>query len=49
MILECKKRYQNIVGIGKVLRRMLDANFKTRMDFLELQAYISDNELLRNV
>ena len=31
-----KKIYPNIVGIGKVLRAMLDENVKTRMDFQEL-------------
>ena len=49
MILQIKKRYNNIVGIGKILRRMLDKNVKTRMDFLELELFISENELLRNV
>ena len=31
-----KKQYPNIVGLGKVLRRMLDENVKTRYDFIEL-------------
>ncbi len=41
--------YPNIIGLGKVLRRMLDHEITTRMDFLELQRFISDNNLLRNV
>lgn len=44
-----KKRYSNIVGIGKVLRRMLDENVKTRFDFLELEKFIESNDLLRSV
>lgn len=41
--------YPNIIGLGKVLRRMLDHEISSRMDFIELQKYISDNNLLRNV
>jgi serine/threonine protein kinase len=48
-IVEIKAMYPNIIGLGKVLRRMLDHEITTRMDFLELQKYISDNNLLRNV
>lgn len=49
MIREIKERYNNIVGLGKILRKMLEENVKNRMDFLELDAFITENDLLRNV
>jgi hypothetical protein len=29
-------RYPNIIGLGKILRRMLDQDVTQRMDFIEL-------------
>jgi hypothetical protein len=49
MIGNIKKRYPNIVGIGKVLRKMLDENVKTRYDFIELESYINENDFVRSV
>ena len=48
-IQQIKKSYPNIIGLGKVLRRMLDQDISARMDFIELEKYISENNLLRNV
>ena len=33
--------YPNIIGLGKVLRKMLDEEVSNRMDFLELTKFIS--------
>lgn len=44
-----KELYPNIIGLGKILRKMLDQEVANRMDFIELEKYISDNNLLRNV
>lgn len=44
-----KDLYPNIIGLGKVLRKMLDQEITSRMDFIELERYISENNLLRNV
>lgn len=41
--------YPNIIGLGKVLRKMLDQEVTSRMDFIELEKYISENNFLRNV
>lgn len=49
MIKEIKERYNNIVGLGKILRKMLEENEKNRFDFIELDNFINENDLLRNV
>ena len=36
-----KERYPNIIGLGKVLRRMLDEEIANRMDFIELEKFIT--------
>ena len=33
--------YPNIIGLGKVLRKMLDQEVSNRMDFIELTKFIS--------
>jgi len=33
--------YPNIIGLGKVLRKMLEQEVVNRMDFIELSKFIS--------
>ena len=44
-----KEMYPNIIGLGKVLRKMLEQEVSQRMDFIEMSRFISENNLLRNV
>jgi serine/threonine protein kinase len=40
-IKEVKEKYPNIIGLGKVLRAMLEFEVSKRMDFLELRQFIT--------
>ena len=48
-IQQVKAMYPNIIGLGKVLRKMLEQEATQRMDFIEMSRFISENNLLRNV
>lgn len=36
MIEQIKTIYPNIIGLGKILRKMLDPQISNRLDFIEL-------------
>lgn len=48
-IKQVKEKYPNVIGLGKVLRSMLEFEISKRMDFIELRSYVQENNLLRNV